>query len=110
MKVTGSPDMQALLAQMRALANEARVVPGSGWTRPAEGPDFGRVLSESIAAVNGLQQRASGLAESFERGDPKVSLAEVAVAREKAGLAFQATLQVRNKLIAAYQDIMNMPI
>lgn len=110
MKVNGTPDMQALLAQMRALASEARAVPGTGWGRPTPGTDFSQVLSQSIAAVNGLQQRASGLAESFERGDPQVSLAEVAIAREKAGLAFQATLQVRNKLIAAYQDIMNMPI
>ena len=110
MRVSGGPDLQALLSQMRALASEARSVQGADWGRPAQGVDLGRVLSESLAAVNGSQQRAEGLAESFELGDPKVSLAEVAVAREKAGLAFQATLQVRNKLLAAYQDIMNMPI
>ena len=108
MKVTASVDMRALLDQMRALANEARSVPG--WGAGSEKPDFGQMLSQSVAAVNGLQQQAAGLAESFERGDPQLSLGEVVIAREKASLAFQATLQVRNKLISAYQDIMNMPI
>ena len=43
-------------------------------------------------------------------GDPNVSLVDTMVAAQKAGLAFDATLQVRNKLVEAYKDIMNMPI
>lgn len=101
-------DTHALLDQMRALASEARTLPAWG-QRPEQG-GFEQVLKASLNAVSTLQDRASGLAEAFERGDPNVSLAEVTLAREKAGLAFQATLQVRNKLVSAYQDIMNMPI
>ena len=51
MRVSGGPDLQALLSQMRALASEARSVQGADWGRPAQGADFGRVLSESLAAV-----------------------------------------------------------
>jgi flagellar hook-basal body complex protein FliE len=101
-------DTEGLLEQLRALAAEASAIPK--W-QPAEAkPEFARLLQASVEAVNGLHQRASGLAEAFERGEPSVTLAEVAVAREKASLAFQAALQVRNKLVAAYQDVMNMPI
>jgi flagellar hook-basal body complex protein FliE len=93
---------------MRTLANAARTLPA--WGEQAPKGEFAQVLKASLAAVNGLQEKASGMAEAFERGEPGVSLAEVTLAREKAGLAFQAALQVRNKLVSAYQDIMNMPI
>jgi flagellar hook-basal body complex protein FliE len=101
-------DTRGLLEQMRALANEARAIPG--WGPSGQAGPFARLLETSLATVNGVQQRAAALSEAFERGESGVSLAEVAIAREKAGLAFQATLQVRNRLVSAYQDIMNMPI
>ena len=46
----------------------------------------------------------------FEKGDPDVSLAEVMVALEKASVSFQAMTQVRNELLSAYQEVMNMPV
>jgi flagellar hook-basal body complex protein FliE len=101
-------DTAGVLEQLRALASQAGVSPGRAL--PAAESDFARLLQGSIAQVSGLQERASGLAQGFEGGDPQVSLSEVVIAREKASLAFQAALQVRNKLVAAYQDIMNMPI
>ena len=104
-----SIDSQALLAQIRALANEAR---GAELKPSAEvsGTDFGQVLKQALDAVNTNQQEASRMTQSFERGEPGVDLAEVMVAIQKANVSFQAATQVRNRLVAAYQDIMNMPI
>ncbi len=104
-----SIDSQALLAQMRALANEAR---GAELNPPTEvsGTDFGQVLEQALDAVNVNQQEASRMTQSFERGDPGMDLADVMVAIQKAKVSFQDATQVRNRLVAAYQDIMNMPI
>ncbi|MER2529862.1 MAG: flagellar hook-basal body complex protein FliE [Candidatus Competibacter denitrificans] len=74
-----------------------------------ESADFAETLKAMLANVNGSQQRATGLAESFEAGQEQ-DLAGVMVAQQQARLTFQTALQVRNKLVSAYQDIMNMPI
>ncbi|MCZ6772538.1 MAG: flagellar hook-basal body complex protein FliE [Proteobacteria bacterium] len=105
----GAIDSQALLEQMRAFANEAR---GTEIKRSAEvsGTDFGQVLKQALDAVNANQTEAGRMTQSFERGDPGMDLAEVMVAIQKANVSFQAATQVRNRLVAAYQDIMNMPI
>lgn len=103
-------DMQIsqVLAQMRALAQSAGVaeVPGQG--PPSTG--FANLLKQSIDQVNQTQQASRTLVTAFETGDPNVSLAEVMVASQKASVAFTATVQVRNHLLNAYQEIMRMPI
>lgn len=71
---------------------------------------FGEMFQQAIGSVNSTQQQASSLATAFETGDPKVSLAQVMVASQKASVSFQALTQVRNRLVDAYKDIMNMPI
>jgi flagellar hook-basal body complex protein FliE len=71
---------------------------------------FGEVFQQAISSVNDIQQQAGKLATSFEQGDPKVSLAQVMVASQKASVSFQALTQVRNHLVDAYKDIMNMPV
>jgi flagellar hook-basal body complex protein FliE len=68
------------------------------------------MLKQTIGAVNDTQQTAGKMTEAFESGDTNVSLAEVMVASQKASVSFQAMLQVRNKLVEAYQDVMNMPM
>ena len=73
-------------------------------------PGFGELFQQAIGSVNATQQQASSLATSFEKGDPQVSLAQVMVASQKASVSFQALTQVRNHLVEAYKDIMNMPI
>ena len=75
-----------------------------------ERPDFAGLLQQSVNKVNDIQQTAGTLATAFEAEDPDVDLAQVMVALEKSSLAFQALTQVRNKLISAYQEIMNMPV
>ena len=70
-------------------------------------PDFGATLQGALEQVNATQTRASELAAAYERGEV-TDIAQVMVARQEAGIAFEATLQVRNKLLSAYQDIMRM--
>ena len=104
-----SVDPQALLAEMRALVDTAR---GSELDFQVKAPnsEFSEVLQRAIDLVNTNQQEAARLARTFEQGEPGVDLAQVMVAIQKANLSFQAATQVRNRLVAAYQDIMNMPI
>lgn len=76
--------------------------------RPAStAPDFGATLKGALEQVSASQSRASELAAAYERGEV-ADIAQVMVARQESGIAFEATLQVRNKLLSAYQDIMRM--
>ena len=68
------------------------------------------MLKTTINAVNDAQQHAGQLKTGFENGTSDKSLAEVMIAAQKANLSFRAVTEVRNKLITAYQDIMNMPV
>ena len=67
-------------------------------------------MQKSISAVNETQQTASTMRASFERGDDGVDLAEVMIAAQKSSVSFQAMVEVRNKLVEAYKDIMSMPV
>jgi flagellar hook-basal body complex protein FliE len=77
-------------------------------TRP--GVDFGELVKRSIDSVNATQQDARVLAERFEVGDPNVDLVRVMVEMQKARVSFEAMSQVRNKLVEAYREIMNMQV
>lgn len=106
-------DTSNMLAQLRANAALAHgelpaATPATGQAQ--EGQSFFQLLQQSIDKVNELQQSSGDLSKSFELGDPNVSLAEVMIAKEKAGVAFQSVLQVRNKLMAAYQEVMSMRV
>lgn len=103
-------DMNGLLAQMRALAAQAEGRAPEAAGAGADGPGFAELLRRSIDSVSEAQKEAGRLAAAFETGDPNVNLAEVMVALQKANLSFQAMTQVRNKLVAAYQEIMGMQI
>ena len=108
-----SIDAQAVLQQMRSLAARAQGLPQGVEALGAEKTQsggFSHLLTDALDAVNHTQKTAGKMTESFERGDPNVDLAEVMVAVQKANVSFQAALQVRNRLVSAYQDIMNMPI
>jgi flagellar hook-basal body complex protein FliE len=75
----------------------------------AEPTSFASTFSQAVKSVNENQQRATALSESYERGET-VDIAKVMLARQEASVGFEATLQVRNKLLAAYKDIMSMPV
>ncbi len=74
------------------------------------GADFGQLLSQAVGNVSGLQSASSNLATRLEMGDTTVSLSDTVIAREKASVAFEATVQVRNKLVEACKEIMSMPV
>lgn len=73
-------------------------------------PGFGDMFKSAIDSVNSNQKDAKDIATRFEKGDPKVDLPEVMIALQKSSVSFQAMTQVRNKMIDAYKDIMNMPL
>ncbi len=103
-----SVDINQVLAQMRVMAAQAGgVTPQSEQT---SGGEFANLLKQSIDSVNESQQYAGELKKAFETGEGNVELAEVMVAIQKSSLSFEAMVQVRNKLVDAYKEIMNMPI
>jgi len=101
--------IEQLLGQMRAASALASgsVMPASA---PEGGADFAELLKASINQVNGAQQAAGDMAKEFELGAPDASLHEVMLSLQKANLSFQTMVQVRNKLVTAYQEVMNMPV
>jgi flagellar hook-basal body complex protein FliE len=98
-------NVNQLLAQMRTMSVEAG---GKSQLSDESSGDFAAMLKQSIDAVNQHQQAAGALAKDFEIGKGDVSLAEVMIASQKATVSFQAMLQVRNKLVDAYQSVMSM--
>lgn len=68
------------------------------------------MLGDAIKGVNQLQSQSSELATRFDQGDRNVSLSDVMIARNKSSVAFEATVQVRNKMVEAYKELMNMPV
>jgi flagellar hook-basal body complex protein FliE len=107
-------DTTRLLMELRSLAAEAQrtpsVGPGPTTAAGAAPADFGSVLKASIGEVNSLQRSASALATAFEQGQPGLDITRVMVEAQKATLAFRAMSEVRNRLVSAYQEVMNMPI
>ena len=103
-------DVNQLLMQMRTMAAAAKVNQPNPTqqTGNTTGADFAQLLKQSVNQVNENQMGASKLVESFAKGDPSADLTQVMVAVQKASLSFQAMTQVRNKLVQAYQEVMNM--
>jgi flagellar hook-basal body complex protein FliE len=105
-KTMSDMNINQVLSQMRTMSLQAA---GSAQeTQAAGNTDFSTLLQRSIASVNDAQQSAGKMAETFETGSSNISLADVMVAGQKASVSFQAMLQVRNKLVDAYQEVMRM--
>ncbi len=100
-----------VLAQIRAAsAIAAGKAPQRPEPRGTASVDFGGVLKDALQQVNGTQHHAAELARQFELGNPAANLQDVMVSLQKANISFQAMVQVRNRLIAAYHEIMNMQV
>ena len=103
--------VEAMLAQLRiSAALAAGKANPTATSDGAKAADFGSALKGALDQVNQSQQTASGLARSFETGSTDVNLTDVMTAMQKANISFQATVQVRNRLVSAYHDIMNMQV
>ncbi|MBV7314791.1 flagellar hook-basal body complex protein FliE [Shewanella sp. NIFS-20-20] len=111
MQITTNP----LFAEMQAIKGEiapaAPISPESiRQVNNTQGAEFSELLGQAIGTVNQLQSNSSSLATRLEMGDTRVTLSDTVVAREKASVAFEATMQVRNKFVEAYKQIMSMTV
>lgn len=109
-------DTKSLLLQMQSLVNQSQGMQGANSAAHAtesvekagENP-FGELLAQSINAVSEQQNASAEMKKAFERGED-IELSEVMLQAQKASLSFQAMTQVRNKLVDAYKDVINMPL
>ena len=100
-------EINKVLAQMRAMSSALQPQANP----PVENQvKFTEVMQQAIAKVNEQQATATEMATNFQTGAADVSVAEVMVEMQKASLSFRAMAEVRNKLVDAYHEIMNMPI
>ena len=92
------------------------MVPGPGAASGVGPPgatgsvSFAAVLRNGLERVNEAQAQSSAAQRAFERGDPGVDLPQVMIDMQKASIAFRGAVEVRNRMISAYQEIMNMPV
>ncbi len=109
----GIEDVMALrsqvLARNAALRDVRAASEVSGGFAPTQAPGagFADTLHTALKQVSAVQAQSSAMQVAYERGQV-TDIAQVMLARQEAGVAFEATLQVRNKLLNAYQDIMRM--
>ena len=97
-----------VLAQMRSM--QALAQSGGTSTESVNPNQFSNLMTQSIQDVNQAMQTSKDITAAFEAGDPSVSLAEVMITAQKASLQFAGMTEVRNKLLNAYQEVMNMPV
>lgn len=102
--------IENLLSQMRQVAEAAANMSVRSLEASAPEGGFAAELARSLTRVSEMQNTATAQAQAFQAGDPGVSLNDVMIDMQKAGIAFQATMQVRNRLIQAYQEIASMPV
>jgi len=100
---------EQILSQIRSLTAEIQSPTATAAT-DIKGPGFGELLQNSLASVSKTQSTAHNMAVGYETGTSDASLIEVMVAMQEADLSFRAVAEVRNKLVSAYQEIMNMPV
>jgi flagellar hook-basal body complex protein FliE len=107
-------EIDRVLATIRSFSTQGAA--GVGKAAQANAPtqsgatEFAKLLKQGIDSVNESQSTAATLASAFERGVPGVELPQVMLEMQKANVSFRALTEVRNRLVGAYQEIMNMPI
>ena len=110
---TGAGGIQQILALRQQLVDRSQLLrevhKPSAETEPAPANDFANTLKSALDGVTASQKRAETLSTGYERGEV-TDIAKVMLARQEAGVAFEATLQTRNRLLSAYQDIMRMGV
>jgi flagellar hook-basal body complex protein FliE len=114
--VIDTSKIEAMVAQLKAAAARASgsVAPTEDAAQASETAaprtDFASVLKSTLDGVSTLQGQASQLSKAYTLGDNSVSLSDAMIAGQKANIALQTTIQVRNKLVTAYTEIMNMQV
>ncbi len=116
-RAISAASIQSMLQTLRTLQSEAAgasmsspgVAPGVQGLEGTGRPGFAELVKGAVGQVNQAQLDARDLQVAYERGD-NVPLTDVVLGMQKSSLAFEATLQVRNKVLKAYEDILNMPL
>jgi len=111
-------EIDRVLSQIRTIRAQAgggiggieRPLAPSSMAQPAPKVSFASVLKNGIDSVNQMQTKASTTAVQFQRGVPGIDLPQVMMEMQKSSIAFRGAVEVRNRMISAYQDIMNMPV
>lgn len=97
-------ELQALQAEAAGLKDQSHNV------NAVQQGDFGTMLANALNNVNTTMVDADNLRTRFDMGDNSVSLSDVMIASQKASMAFEATIQIRNKCVEAYKNIMQMQV
>ncbi len=120
-KINSQSNIQSMLQTLRSYQSQAAGgvdddgnkvggLNGLSGSQKAQGPaDFGDLVRQTVDKVNSNQMASSQISAAYERGEG-VPLTDVVLAMQKSSLSFEATLQVRNKVLKAYEDILNMPV
>ena len=125
--MTDRVDISRLLVEMRSIKSQAQAFPrpenlavrdikgpqlGNGVNVGGvdKAPSFGDMMSMAVDKVNNTQKASAAMSKAYEQGDPNIDISDVMIASQKSTVTFQSLLQVRNKLIDAYRDVMNMPV
>jgi len=105
-------EFNRLMLEMRSMQMEAmaKIKPVQVSAPEPGAPSFSEMLGQAVNKVSETQQASSQLATAFEMGQGGVDITDVMIASQKASVSFQAMTQVRNKLVQACQDIMQMPV
>ena len=121
-KINSHSNIQSMLQTLRSYQSQAaggmdgegnKVGGGLNGLNGSQGPQgpsgFGDLVRKTVDKVNANQMQATKIASAYERGEG-VPLTDVVLSMQKSSLSFEATLQVRNKVLKAYEDILNMPV
>ena len=107
-------EMRSLKAQTQAFGNTDAIKPAAnglgGPTTINNGPKFGDLMSQPVNKVSEVQNASSTMTNAYLKGDSSVDITDVMIASQKSSVAFESMVQVRNKFVDAYRDVMNMPI
>ena len=102
--------VESVLSQIRAMQDMVAGAQKAPAPETAGKADFAQLLRGSLDQVSNAEHKAGEMSRAFEKGDPGVNLQDVMISMQKANISFQTAVQVRNRVVAAYQDIMNMQI
>ena len=112
-KVNSQANIQSMLQTLRSYQAQASQLPSDApsveSTAPTEKSSFTQLVSGALGQVNGLSVEADRLQAAYERGED-LPLTDVVLGMQKSSIAFEATLQIRNKVLKAYEEVMNMPV
>ena len=115
-KINSQANIQSMLQTLRAYQaqasqglSDAGASETAQATGAARGPSFTEAVRSTLQSVNDMQMKSTQITDAYERGE-SVPLTDVVLSMQKSSMAFEATLQVRNKVLKAYEDILNMPV